>query len=358
MTAEQFFDLVRTQTPGSCYLFHGEEEYLKESALRALRKKLLGADLTGLNETVLYNPAAAQVIAVAETFPMLADRRLIVIRECAQLGEKGKAEQGEKAEDEEESGPAAGDSAAASKALAEYVAHIPATSCVVFYARGEASRVKKLYKCLDELGAVVQFSRLQQPALIKWIAKELKAYGKSITHADAEKLLFAVGDNMTQLKAEMGKLAAYAGEREQCTQQDIDAVCIQSTEYRVFDLAQWVVAGRVGQALGLIQSMLAQGESSLMLLALLQRHYRQLVFCKLLGASVRSADSMARQLGTPAFVARRLMDSAAGYGAAQLMQAYSSCTDMELAIKSGRQPEAGALEQLIYSLVAQRPEAT
>ena len=76
----------------SVLLFEGEEEYLKQSALAALRKKLLPEGLEDLNETVLEAPETDAVIAAAETMPFLADRRIVLLRDYPALTGRSEAD--------------------------------------------------------------------------------------------------------------------------------------------------------------------------------------------------------------------------------------------------------------------------
>ena len=85
MTHEEFFDALKRGEIAPAYFFHGEEEHVKASALEALRARLLPAGLEALNETALQNPAAAVVVAAAETLPLMAERRLVVVRDSALL---------------------------------------------------------------------------------------------------------------------------------------------------------------------------------------------------------------------------------------------------------------------------------
>ena len=192
--------------------------------------------------------------------------------------------------------------------------------------------------------------------MLRWINQVLKGYGKQMARQTAEQLLFAVGRDMHVLANELAKLAASAGDREEITREDIDAVCIKTTEYKVFDLSDAVVLGNSRRSLQLLSDMLKEGEQRLLLLALLQRQYRQLLFAKILQQSRASADAIARELKVPSFVARKLLDAAAAYSLEQLEQACGLLVDTEYLVKSGQMPEEGALEQAVLKLLAARKE--
>ncbi len=344
MTREEFYQSLRTSNLLSCYLFEGEEEYTKESALRALRETVLRDDLTGLNVTVLTDPDADQLIACAETLPMMAERRLVLVKECSMLEGGKTGEEGEKAASK----------GGAADRIAEYVTRLPSTTCLVFHVKGKANGVRKLHKQIARLGGVVSFDKLDQGLLIKWVAKELKGYGKQIDRYTAEQLIFAVGQDMHRLHNELAKLAAFSGDSGTVTGQDVAAICTKSTEYKVFDLSDALVRGNAAQAGRLMDEMLKEGEQRLMLLSLLQRQYRQLLFVKILSAAGMPLETISRQLGVAPFIAKKLQPLAQPFAAEALYQALNMLVETEFAVKSGQMPEEGALEQAVYRLIADR----
>jgi DNA polymerase-3 subunit delta len=311
MDYQAFYAQLKRKEIRRLYLFEGEEEYSKESALKTLRAALSGGPMAMLNESLLSNPDEGALIAVCETLPVLQERRLD---------------------------------------------RLPDTVCLVFFVRGKANGTRKLYKKVKELGGIVSFDQLDQERLIKWIAKELSEYGKGIDRITAEHLVFACGRELMSLKGEIAKLAAYAGEAAAVRRQDIDAVAAFSTEYKVFDLAEKVAEGKAEQAIPMLRSMLTAGEQRLMLLALLQRHYRQLLLTRIMMDEGASQATIAGELDLPGFAARRLMTSAGGYRIPQLKRAYSRCIDQEYLVKSGRINEEGSLEELIFFLLKVQQE--
>lgn len=351
MTREQFHERLKAGDILPCYLFEGEEEYTKQAALDSLRRRVLSGGFPELNYAVLQDPSADELIAVAETLPMMAEKRFVLVREPSLLG--GRAA-GEEAQGEAQ-GKTRGDDGA--DRLVQYVGRLPDTLCLVFYVQGKANGSRKLYKQLARQGAVVSFDTPDQPTLIKWMARELKAYDKRIDRATAEQLLFAVGQDMHLLHNELAKAAAHAGERDSVSGEDVEAVCIKTTEYKVFDLSDAVVAGQASRASALMNDMLRGGEQRLMLLSLLQRQYRQLLYARLLSGQKLSPEALARRLGVPPFVGRKLQHLAARYSVERLKWAYDLLIDTEFLVKSGQIPEEGSLEQALYQLLGARQES-
>jgi len=91
-------ELKRQLASGACapiYVLLGEESYLRETALAAIRRVVLGAEdqETGFNYDLLYGDEtdALEVLNRCDTFPAFADRRLVVIRNVGALPARDRA---------------------------------------------------------------------------------------------------------------------------------------------------------------------------------------------------------------------------------------------------------------------------
>lgn len=339
MKHSEFFAALKRGEIGRCYLFEGEEEFTKRSALQSLRAAVAGGDFAAMNDTRLTDPAPDALIAAAETLPFMSDRRFVEVRDSAML-QTGKS----KEYDED----------AAVKRLDEYLDHLPDTACIVFYVHGKADGRKKLYQILKKKAALVAFDPLDDRELTQWIAATLKKEGKKISQGACQRLWFSAGRDMTLLYQEMGKLAAYAGDSEEVTEADVDAICIRSTEYKVYDMADTLLSGKGGKALAMLEALLRDGEERLMLLSLLGRQCRQLRDAKALSARSVPWGEIASALGIPPFAVRKTLDLARLYTADQLNRMARLCLDTEYQVKSGQVMENGSLEKVMLEIAAMK----
>lgn len=339
MNHSEFFSALKQGAVSGCYLFEGEEEFTKQTALKALREKVAGGEFSAMNDTRLMDPPADAIIAAAETLPFLSDRRFLEIRDSAMLS-PGKA----KDYDED----------SAVKQLDGYLGSLPDTVVMVFYARGKADGRKKLVQVLKKKATLVSFDPLDDRELSKWIAATMKKQGKKISLAACQRLWFSAGRDLTTLNNEIGKLCAYAGEREEITEADIAAICFQSTEYKVFDMLDALMSGQGGKALKMLDALLRDGEERLMILSLLGRQCRQMSYAKAMAAGGAQQGEIAARLGMPPFAVRKTLDSARAYTQAQLQDMARLCLDTEYQVKSGQMMEAGALEMAMLKILSMR----
>ncbi len=340
MERQTFFDEVGRGNIAACYVLEGPEEYIKRSALEALRKKLLPEGLEDMNETPLVDPDANTLIAAAETLPLMTERRLVVVRECGMLSGRPK-------------GYDEGKNAAA---LCSYLTHPPESACIVFYVRDKADGRRKLYSCLKKNAQIVQFNPLDEREMTRWIAQTLKKMGKRISAATCQKLTFTSGNDLYQLSGELQKLAAYAGEREEILPEDIEQICVKTTAYRVYDLTGALMRGDARGAFTLAYALQKDGEEPLFLLALLQGECRRMLAVKLLRGGGLQNDAIAAKIGAPAFAVRQLSGQVTRYSVEQLRAMAECCLDTEYQVKSGRLPIEGALEKTMLQLLRIRAE--
>lgn len=339
MKHSEFFASLKKDNLARCYLFEGEEEYIKQAALQALRNQVAGGDFAAMNETRLIDPAPDALIAAAETLPFMSDRRFVEVRECAML-------QGAKAKDYDEDN--------AVKQLDAYFSQLPDTVCIVYFVRGKADGRKKFYQLLKKKAQIVAFDPLEDQELAQWIAKSLGKEGKKIGMAACQRLWFSAGRDLTLLHNEIGKLIAYAGEREEITERDIDAICVKSTEYKVYDMAETLLSGKGKKALEMLSALLRDGEERLMLLSLLGRQCRQMRDAKALSGMGMQQGAIAGKIGVPPFAVRKILDLARGYTLTQLNQMARLCLDTEYQVKSGQLMENGALEHVMLKILSIR----
>ena len=343
MNHTEFFDLMKNGSPGDCYLFEGTEEYIKQQALKNLYARLLPPGLEELNRGELNNPDADGLMAAAETLPFMAEKRLVVVRDCALLPSSRKKDEGEGDEDKDKTKDKAQD-------MADYLDRLPPTACVVFYVKGKADARKKLYTYLKKKNAIVDFSPMNDAECADWCMRTLRRMGKQLSGENAGRLVFTVGKDAALLKQEMEKLCAYLGERDTITAEDIDAICTRSTECTVFQMVDAQVAGNTDRAFVLLKDMVRAGEQRLGILAMLLRQYRILYHMRCLMDERSPQQGQAALLGIPPFSVGRTQQQARRFEKARLKQAYDYLMDYEYQIKQGRMPQENCAENALLAL--------
>ncbi len=330
MDRKEFTQLLREGKLQGAYLFEGPEENIKAAALENLRKALLPEGLEELNETLMDSPATDALIAACETFPFMADKRLVIVREHPAL--MGRAD--------------------ADDRLVGYIPQVPASCVLVFLCRGKADARKKLYTAIRKAGGVVTFSPLTDGEINAWIQRAFTGLGKSVTPQTASLLAFTVGSDTALLRREIDKLAALAGDRDTVTEADVQSIATRSVECTVFEMVDAVVAREQGKAFALLRDMLVTGSDRLGILAMLLRQFRLMQHIKIMQYYKVPAPEIKKRLGIAPFAADRCMRQASGYTGGQVKRAVKICLDAEYMVKSGQHNQEGALEKAMLDIFA------
>lgn len=167
------------------YVFHGADDHLKDEWVRLVMAHAVDASTRDFNCDVLRGPdvEVSALSAALEALPMLAARRLVVLRDPGAM----KKPQRER--------------------LERYLAK-PAPEVVLLLV--VPSTASKLDPWLAKAGSVFEFKELEGEDLTKWIAKEAKERcGASITAGAADRLASYAGSDLPMLAGELRKLAAY-----------------------------------------------------------------------------------------------------------------------------------------------------
>ena len=336
MDQRAFFDELKAGKVHNVYLFYGPEAYIRKSALAALEKKVLMPGLESMNRTVMSAPSAQAVIESCETLPMMSDYRLIIVQDCALL-ESGKAK------DEQDS-----------ELLAAYLPRVPETTCLVFDVSGTMDKRKKLSRALLALPGAVSFDTLDDAQLTRWIGQTLRPMGKRMDRAACEALAFTSGRDLTLLHGELEKLASYAGEREEITAQDVERIATHTAECTVFAMVDALSAGKVEEAFALLGVLLSAGEQRIGILAMITRHYRQMMhLCAMQAQRVPQAQA-AKTLGIPPFALTRLSRQVGRRSYDALKASVSLCVQTDYDIKRGALREDAALDRLMLLLAGEK----
>jgi len=322
---KRFNDSLAAGNTGTLYIFHGEERYLLERSLAALRKKLCPDGLEGFN----YKRYEGKGLAVDElgeaidALPVFAERTLIEIHDFDIF----KNDQKQK--------------------LAEMFSDLPEYVCVVFIfdiiAYKPDGRVKldaELIKNAD----VVEFSVQDQVKLTNWIKRHFMDAGKNISTADAEYLAFITGGFMSTLHGEIGKTAAYA-KAQAVTRADIDAVVTPALDAVAYKLADALTRRDHKGAMTMLDELFQMRESPHKLLFSISLKMRQLLAARVCLDNNSGRNELMEMCGIRTdYQAKTLMETARRSSLTSCRDAVLHCAKTALDLNSAPEPEARLIE--------------
>lgn len=313
-------------SPGTLYVFHGEEAYLRDYYLARMKAKLLPEGLEDFNYHVLQGKDfdLKGLAMLIDCLPVMSERTLLVVMDYDLY--KGDKE-----------------------GLAALLADLPDYLCLVFVydlIEYKADARTKLAAAIKATGSVVQFQRQEQGDLVDWIRRRFKADGHDIDSEEARYLIFQCGDLMTGLISEIGKISAYA-KNHRITRADIDAVATPQLDAVVFQMTDAISAGNFEKAAAVLGDLFHMQEVPIKLLAVLGRQLRQLYSARLALEAGKGSPYLMELWGLrSAYPADKLMQAARRFSLSWCRRAVIRCGELDLEMKSG-----GDGEELLIGLL-------
>jgi len=335
---------LREGEAGPLYFVHGKERYLVDRAVELLRARVLDPRTRDFNYELFYGKeaGASRIAQAARTLPMMAKRRLVLVRDADEM--KG-----------DELG-----------ALIPYVSDPAPETCLVFVAEKADQRLK-FFSAFKKHGVMLKLDPLYERQLPDFVRGEARARGVTLAPDALTMIVDEIGAELGSLADAIERLALFvagrdaalgAGERKQITAEDVDKVVATTRQRNVFELANAVGAGDRAHALAVLSSMLGARESGVRIVAMLARHLRQLWITSELLERTRDKFEIAGALGIPPFFADDIIRQARNIDAARAKRMHAALFKADKDLKSSRLDDARLLEALILELTRTNATAT
>lgn len=305
-------------------LLHGSEPRLLEEALARVTRALLpDPSLLVLNREVFDADGVTVDIVVrsALTLPSFAPARLVVVKRSQALSPRD------------------------ADPLIDYLRDPNPLTRLLFLADESLAPGHWLTKALPP-AAVIGVPRLTGRALTAWLQERAREEGYELSAGAAHLLTRWAGEDLTTLSNELEKALLFCGPGQRLiTEEEVRQVVGEHRLLKSFELADAVVRGDVGEALPLLEALLAAGEEPLAILGLLARQIRTTWQVSEWCRQGRSVEEISRQLHRPTFAVETLADRARSLPSGSLSQALTRCWEAERRLKSGgrARPELGLL---------------
>lgn len=342
-------------------LIHGPVELLRAEALAGV-VAACGDDpeMVELNTTRLEGRTLtpAQLENACDTLPFLAEKRLVVVdgllARLAGAG-KSKAKPDEPPPDEQAADELSPEALKGqTKAFLAYFERVPESAELVLLeedvAAGQAAR-KLQDLSRDGRVRIITCEKVKKNDLPTWIRARAQMRKVKLDATAVMDLAEFVGDELRQLDQELIKLGDYAGSRA-VTRDDVRLLVPATRAASVFDLIDALGSGNGPLASRLMTHALdVDGEPPLRMLAMIARHYRQLIQLKAMQAEGTRQQEIARTLGIFEWKMGGLVNQANRHSFGRLEGAMEKILAADEAIKTGQLSDREAMDVLLAELM-------
>ena len=312
MTPQEFeASLKKGVVPSVCFIY-GEEQFLVERAVHMLLERSIDPALKDFNFNLFYGNESKgiDIIDAAQTLPMFAERRAVLVKRAEQL------------------------KADALEIMLPYIKN-PAPGTCLLLTGTKIDQRKKFFLEFKKLGVLVEYKKYYDNRLSGFIQSESVAQGKPIETAAAELLAELIGNNLQELSSQVEKLVVYAGTKQRITVDDVRTMASSSKAFTAFELAKFLSLRDVPNSIRSLDTLFLHGEDAPMIIGALTSHFRKLWRVReLLDKKMAQAD-IGRELNINAFFLGDIVAQARNFPRRELKRIFDEFYRCDVASKTG-----------------------
>ncbi|MBO4862916.1 MAG: DNA polymerase III subunit delta [Eubacterium sp.] len=228
-----------------------------------------------------------------------------------------------------------------------------ADSNVLIFCEIKVDKRKKPYSLLSkaENTACLEFLSPSMDTLSTWVAGILGEGGIKVRMTVPEKLISTVGSDMNVLKNEATKLHDFCMEKGEINDSDVDLICVNPVEDKIFDMCEAISRKDSKKAITLYNDLCILKTKPMTVIYLVSRQFNILNQVKELVNEGADYVRVMKYLKTYDSYARKYISIVNNYSQAELIAALDKCQQADLDIKRGRLTEVNAAENLIVTLL-------
>ncbi len=317
------------------YVVAGEEVFLAEAVLTAIRSHVDTGMAMGLNDDkfVASETSATTVVNAAQTAPMMARQRLVILSGVERWDAKAKGQKGAGPLDE----------------LASYATDpMPSTVLVVVGRKINGSR--KLMKAAKKGGFLVSCQSPSNRELPGWIRRRCQTLGHRISGQVAAALAELVGPELGPVADALERLSLYIGPGETITEEALAEVVTRVRQETVWALVDALGARDVAGSLTALEDAYDPRDGGLPLLGAVSWRVRQLLKFQAAISQGAPTDGAAKAAGVPPFRAGAVARVVRGLSTRKLEGWLLLLAEADLALKGSRRQGFEVLATMVIAM--------
>lgn len=256
------------------YLITGEEAYEKQEKLEQIKKDF-GECVKGINYIVLDKTNINNLEDEINTYPFGYSQKLIIVK----IDKKEKTS--DNAENTSESENAEGIEEKndwLTPSLEESLKKLEDVTVVLF---GDIKKTTKIYKLVQKYGECIVCEKKKEYDLLTWSTKIFKENNIEINNSDINYLINICGTDKLMLKNEIDKLIDFSFESKKITKEDIDLICIRTSDVIIFDLTDSIGNKNIKNALNMLNELIENKEPIQKIVIMIAKHFKSLLVAKI-----------------------------------------------------------------------------
>ena len=304
------------------FCLEGEDAYFRERGLELLKTEFVTEPQMNYSETEGVN-AVSDIdgfLTAVNMYPFLSDKRMVVVKEFYPKADFVKENL---------------------KALFEN----PPLETVLVIVNTQKHDAFKGYEKIT----FVDCDKAEISVLIKYVTATAYRAGVDINSLVAEKICEFCLLDMTKIANETAKLINYAYDKKIVTVNDVENLCYKDSEYRLYEMTDFIAKKQRDKALTVVKELLSKGETPQRLLISIYNYFKRLLSVAL---STDTNAELAKVLGIKEFAVKKAKEQASAFKKKALKQAVDIIANYDYMSKTGKITFDDALDTSILKIMS------
>ncbi|MDI1448357.1 DNA polymerase III subunit delta [Polyangium sp. 6x1] len=350
MTPEQAIQEATKGTLRPVYLVLGEERYLADEVVAALREATMKGGIAGFNEDKFTAGEASvdAVLSASKMVPMMAKLRFVLARGLERWEKKGDG-------DEDEGGRGASEGKRGAKdlspldALAEY-AKAPIQSTVLVLSATKLHGQRKIVTAGKKEDFLVNCEPLSRKALPMKIRELTKKQGHDIAPDVADHLAEIAGPELGYVADAINRLCLFVGEGKPITEDAVVTMVARVRPSSVWELLDALTRRKLDKALAVLADVVDSKDGGLPLLGLVASNVRKMVKMDSALRAGSNVNEAAARAGIPPFKAQETAQTLKSLPRGTLPAWVRLLAEADRALKGSKRTPQAVLETMVISM--------
>ena len=308
MNFAEFKKNLESENVFTVYLIEGEDGYFRQKATELLKSSLVSepsvnlANFTGEGLKDAFEEA--NFMASLTSFPFMSLKRMTIVSEFYPKAELVKK---------------------IAKLIDEGSLQ---SSILVIVNEKENEGLKKLSNL-----CVVSCKKAEPSTITRWIKATCEKDGVQIDLQTASLLCEYCLADMVRVATETEKLICYALNKKFIDREDLDLLIFRDSEYKIYEMTDYIAKKQVGKALDIIFELQSKGEPQQKLLTSIYYYFRKLLHVSI--SSMPDAE-LAKAFNMKDFAVKKAKQQAGYFKKISLKKAVDVLEDADYKFKSGK----------------------
>jgi len=316
------------------YLLFGDEYYLIEEFTKKFVENFVNDELKDFNLSFINDEGEfiSSLINSVNQLPFMTERRVVIFDSNRIFTNKFKKDEKER--------------------LEELLTDFPETTILLLKTSNQPDKRTKLYKRFKKLGEVLEFKSLKYKSLDEWIENRASQLGKEIERPAIKLLESTFNNELQRLSTELEKIATFIGDDKVITLSKTKKIISKDRllkENIIFDFVDSIGKRNYGQALKLLNQIIADGQSEIGLLMMIARQIRLILQTKVLYQKGKTAKSIANRLNQHPYPIKKCIKQSRNFSILELERILEMILESNIKLVTGQDKEL-ELELLILNI--------